>query len=673
MKLPIALLAVTATAVGAAEPPADLVIRDARIYTVDKAHSVAHAMAIRNGRIVFVGADGDVQRWVGSATRVERLGGKLVLPGLFDSHIHPVGIVKEDVCNLNSAEKSLKEIEAFVAACLQRYKPPAGTWLNVHQWNYTNGNQPDAERPTLRAALDRVSTTIPIQLLGNDGHHGAYNSTALALAKNAPGRTIGLSKQTLAGDFASLHNFVGVDAEGNPNGAVNEDARGIMDAPDILFAEFTQVMRDRAQVSHNLNAAGITGFLDALVTPELLHLYESLEREGHLTARATLAQFYDPERMRTPDGRVDYDGMIAKATRIRDQHANDPLIRADVVKLFADGVMEGNPYAVPPTLPDTLALRPYNQPIFGKDEDGKLTVIGYVDTDSPLCREVRGQPARYNSPDAVRGFMRDHGYHPSQCTLSSGQLQHDPAVIMEFVKRFHLAGFTLHIHVIGDGSLQTVLNALEAARAADGIDSQPDGLAHVQLAQPADVARIGKDHLYVAFTYSWASADPQYDLTVIPFIDKVLGNSYSALHDPNNYYEKNVYPFRSVQAAGGILVGGSDAPVNTDDPQPFVNIAFALMRRLPGRLPESAAEAINIRDAIDSYTINGARFLKRDSEAGSLETGKSADFIVLDKDIVKLADETRVEEIASTHVLATWFQGKRVYVRAARTLGKKPQ
>jgi len=658
-----ALVAPKAVAAEAAPSPADTVISNAKIYTVDKGRSIAQALAIRNGKIVFVGADAQAQGWIGPKTRVEKLGGKLVLPGLFDSHIHPTAIVKEDVCDLASAEKSLKEMEAFVQACVQRYKLPPGAWLNVHQWNYTNGNQPDADRPTLLATLDRVSRTIPIQLLGNDGHHGAFNSVALKLAKNAQGRTVGLSKATLATDFAAYHNFIGVDADGNPNGAVNEDARNVLAAPDILMAEFNQVMRDRIQVVRDMNAVGITGFLDAYVTPEILQLYEALEREGHLTARATVAQFYDPEQIKTADGKVDYDRMVSDAKRVRDAHASDPLIRADVVKLFADGVMEGNPYAVPPTLPNTLALRPYKQPIFGKAKDGKLTVTGYVDTDSALCKEVRSQPAKYSSSEAVRTFMAAHGYHPGQCRISSGQLQHDQAVTMEFVKRFHLAGFTLHIHVIGDGSLKVALDALEAARAADGVSSQPDGLAHVQLAQPSDVARIGKDHLYVAFTYSWAYADPQYDMTVIPFIDKVIGNSYAALHSPKNYYEPNAYPFKGVKDAGGTLVAGSDAPVNTADPQPFVNMAVAVTRRLPGGQSESPQQAISIRDVIEAYTVNGARFLRRETEAGSLESGKSADFIVVDQDILKLADEGNADQVAKTRVLETWFQGKPVYVR----------
>lgn len=653
----------TLSAAAATPVPAELVVTDAKVYTADKNRSMAEAVAVSGGKIVFVGTNAGAKGWIGPKTRVESAGGKLVLPGLFDSHIHPLAIVKEDVCNLNSAEKSLKEMEDFVRACVQRYSPAPGEWLNVHQWNYTNGNQPDPERPTLVATLDRVSKTVPIQLMGNDGHHGAFNSVALKLAKNSEGRAVGLSKATLVSDFAKFHNFIGVDAEGNPNGAVNEDARNLIGAPDILMADFPQVMRDRIEVVKALNGSGITAFLDAAAPPETLKLYDMLEQEGHLTARATIAQFYDPEQMRRPDGAVDYDRMIGEAKRIRDAHASDPLIRADVVKLFADGVMEGNPYAVPPTLPNTLSTRPYLQPIYGKDAEGKLTVKGYVDTDSALCKQVRAEPKKYEAVAAIHSFMKEHGYHPGQCTISSGQMQHDRDVTMEFVKRFHTAGFTLHIHVIGDGSLKVALDAIEAARAADGISTQHDGLAHVQLAQPSDVARIGKDHLYVAFTYSWAFAEPQYDLTVIPFIEKVTGNSYAALHSPKSYYEQNVYPFKGVKNAGGTLVAGSDAPVGTADPQPFVNMALAVTRRLPGKPPESPEQAIAIRDVIDAYTINGARFLNRDQEAGSIEPGKSADFIVIDRDILALADSGKADDVAGTHVLETWFQGKQVYSR----------
>jgi predicted amidohydrolase YtcJ len=73
---------------------------------------------------------------------------------------------------------------------------------------------------------------------------------------------------------------------------------------------------------------------------------------------------------------------------------------------------------------------------------------------------------------------------------------------------------------------------------------------------------------------------------------------------------------------------------------------------------------VPLRDAIDAYTINGAQYLKRDKVAGSIETGKSADFIVLDRDILALADGGKAGEVAQTKVLETFFMGTRVYRRA---------
>jgi len=242
-------------------------------------------------------------------------------------------------------------------------------------------------------------------------------------------------------------------------------------------------------------------------------------------------------------------------------------------------------------------------------------------------------------------------------------LQHERAVILEYVRRFHLAGFGVHIHAIGDLPIRTAVDAIEAARAADGVSSTHDALAHIQLVHPDDVARIGRDHLYLAFTYSWANADPEYDLSVVPFLDRVLGGDYAALHPADGYYENNAYPVRALRDAGATLLAGSDAPVNTRDPQPFVNMAMAVTRRLPGRPPLNVAESVPLRDAIDAYTINGARYLGRDRDAGSLEAGKSADFVVLDRDILALADGGKADDVAKARVLQTWFMGKAVYVR----------
>jgi len=643
--------------------PADLVVTDARIYTATANHAYAQALAVRDGRIVFVGSNGEAAKWIGPQTKTESLRGELVLPGIIDSHIHATGIVDLDVCDLKSEPKSLAALTEFVRGCIKRYKTPAREWLSVRQWNFSDGNQPDAAHPTLRAALDLASKDVPVQLLGNDGHHGAFNGAGLARAMNAKGVQAGLSRATLATDFAKYSKLIGVDAHGEPNGNLNEEARALTGAPNLLVVDLPAVTKEPQKVTERLNSVGITGILDPLVTPEIRVVYDTLEQRGQLTIRARFAQFYDPDQFRDDGGKVDYRKMVETAIAVRAKYANDPLIRANFVKLFADGVAEGNPYAVPPTLPEVAALRPYLQPIFAKDPQGHLSVTGYVDTDSAICKDVRAHGAKYHEATAAAAFIKANRFHPDQCALSSGQLQHERAVEMEFVKQFHLAGFNIHIHAIGDAGVRTAIDAIEAARAADGVSTQHDALAHVQIVNPADVPRMGRDHLYLACTFSWANFDPEYDMLVVPFFDRVSGRDYAALHPAGGYYESAVYPFKAIKDAGAMLVGGSDAPVNTRDPQPFVNIATAVTRRLPGAQPITPAQRISIEDAIDAYTINGARYLYLENETGSIAAGKSADFIVLDREIVELAHAGKGEEIAQTRVLKTWFRGVAVYSR----------
>ena len=662
--LALTLTALPALAAATQPSPADLVLTGGKIFTVDSGHSVVEALAVKDGKIVFAGSSAEARKWVGPNTHTEQLGGRLVLPGLIDSHLHPLDIVDLDVCSLDSKARSLKELAAFVAQCLAHYKTPPGQRLVIHQWNYTAGNQPDAQFSTLRAALDAASAKVEIQLLGNDGHHGAFNSLALAHAKNAKGQTIGLSKSTLAGELAEYKPYVGVDGSGEPNGAVNEDARYLINPHSMLYVDLAEVAKAPERVPQKLNSVGITGIMDAMASPDGVPVYDKLFASGKLSVRITLAQFYDPSRTRTPDGKVDYDSIVNRAKSIREHYAQNPLIQATFIKLFADGVLEGNPLALPPTLPEAAALKPFLQPIFAIDAKGEPTVKGYVDTTSTTCVDARAHPEKYASDASVAAFIKAQGYHPAQCTVSDGQLQHRRDIILEYVKRVHLAGFNIHIHAISDRSVRTAVDAIEAARAADGNSSTHDSLAHVQLAAPEDVQRIGRDRLYVAFTYAWMNTDPEYDITVIPFFEKVQGNGYAALHRPGSYYESNTYPVKAIRDAGGILTAGSDAPVDTNDPRPFINMSRAVTRATPGLPPLNPQQSVPLRDAIEAYTINGARMLSRDRDTGSLEVGKSADFIVVDRDILALADSGHVEDVAKTRVLATWFQGKKVYSAA---------
>jgi hypothetical protein len=647
--------------------PADFVLTDAKIYTEDGFHQTVEALAVRDGKIIFTGTAAEAAKFVGPKTKTERAGGKLVLPGLVDAHIHPMGIVDFGGCDLQSKARTLAEIATFIRGCVEKMKVPPGHWLAVSDWEYGGGNQADPAHPTLRSALDAASTQNPIVMTGWDGHHGAYNSAALALAKNAKGEVVGYSKETLATDFAQYKTYVGVDAKGEPTGDITDQGKLPIDSSEIGRDEYAKLVKSPERLAERINSAGITAVQDAAAGSTIIggrgfEVYDELIQSGRLTFRLNMAQYFLPERFRNSDGHIDYDKLFAEANSVRQKYASNPLVRADAIKVFADGVPEANPNNVPPTLGNSPRPVPYLQPIFGKDANGLLFVKGYVDVSSPVCVYVRAKPDEYSSPEAVSDFVKMYGYHPGQCAISYGIPEHAPAIFNEYVKRAHLAGYTIHIHSISDEAVHMALDALEAARAADGNTSRPDTLAHIQFATPEDVARMGRDRLYLAFTYSWIYAEPTgYDMSVVPFFDKVLGNSYEAFHNPNSYYERNNYPARTAKDAGAILVAGSDAPVLTKDPQPFVNMEFGVTRARHGLPPVSPQQRLDIRDLIDAYTINGARALDRASEIGSLEVGKSADFIVVDQNILALADEGHPEKIGDTKVLETWFMGKKVY------------
>jgi predicted amidohydrolase YtcJ len=653
-------------AASATLPPSDYVLTDARIYTEDAARSTAQALAVKDGKIVYVGDAAGAKALIGPATRVEQGGGRLVLPGLVDAHIHPTGIADLDVCSLESRSITLDALVPFIRGCIKRYGIKPGEWVNVQHWNYEGGNEPSAANPSLRAALDHASSANPIALLGNDGHHGAFNSVALARAKNAAGRTVGYSRATLKSDFPSFRKLIGVDVAGEPNGTINEDARDAIGAPDHLLVNRAALIKAPEKVPQRLSSAGITAVQDARVAPWMVDFWDTLLRRDELTVRVNMMQLYNPEDYRRPDGTIDYDRLIGEAKAVRAKYAGSDLLRAEALKIFADGVLEGNPYSVPPTLPDSPSIKPYLQPIFGPDVAGKLEVKGYVDLTSPVCVAERKDPDLYETPEATGAFMKANGFRPGQCAILSGKLRHERKVILDYAKAAHVAGFTLHIHAIGDEAVRTAVDAIEGARAADGNDKTPDTIAHLQVVSPVDVVRIGKDHLYLAYTYSWATAVPEYDITVVPFFEKVSGNSFAAFHNPDSYYEKQFYPARSTKLAGATLVAGSDAPVVTRDPQPFVNMQVGVTREDQGFPPANPQERLTIRELIDAYTINGAKVMGRAGEFGSLETGKSADFVVLDQDILKLADDGKADQIGKTKVLETWFRGKLVYAAPSR-------
>ena len=168
---------------------------------------------------------------------------------------------------------------------------------------------------------------------------------------------------------------------------------------------------------------------------------------------------------------------------------------------------------------------------------------------------------------------------------------------------------------------------------------------------------------FIAFTHAWSNAEPEYMMTVAPFIEELKGGA-ADMYNIDNYYMKNVYPVRSVQEFGGLVTGGSDAPVDQRDPAPFLHIEQAITRDMedqPDVPALNADERIDIHSALAAYTINSARAMSQAEKLGSLEVGKLADLVVVDQDVVALAESGRAHEISETQVLLTLFEGKVVF------------
>ena len=297
--------------------PADLLLLNAYVYTADAGRSIAEAVAVNDGEIVLVGTNDEVQELRGPESRVLDLQGRMVLPGLHDVHVHIFGIVEPDACSLNSQVLSLAEIVSVVQECLAHYRPAEGEWLTVDMWNFAEGNQASEDLPHMRAALDAVSTAHPIMLWGNDGHHGAANSRALELAMDKEGRKVGLSAASLAGVFSEYTDLVGVDSRGEPNGELNEQARGLLGlGRDSGNAEqWGQLL---PQIGGVLASHGLTSVQEPSLPPDYFPWLESFESSGqmkfrlnHVWAMKEEGNYVDYELQRTENS----DGELAEQER----------------------------------------------------------------------------------------------------------------------------------------------------------------------------------------------------------------------------------------------------------------------------------------------------------------------------------------------------------------------
>lgn len=617
-------MALAATGCVRSPPAADVVLLDGLVYTADAEQTTVAAIAIRDGRILAVGSSPEIRALAGPDTIVIDLAGRMVLPGLHDMHLHPLGIVPPAVCDLQNEPLDLDELSLRVATCLEEFPVSSGSWLMVLEWN-AGGLRQGRKFQTLRAALDAVSTEQLIYLHASGGHHGAVNSPGLARARNASGELVGYDAATIERDFADLRPLIAVDEAGEPSGMLSEGARAPIGRPrlygDVLGMD--DIAKMLPAIVETLAAAGITTAMEARTSPELLAVLGDFAARGGLRVRLRTALYIDPQATEDGSALEALPAIMERFTALRRRYASEHL-RVDAVKIFADGVLDGSPTSMPPQPPNAAVLSPYLRPLFVQAPSGALKVSGYQATDRQ----------------------------------SRGVLRHTPELLRAFVREATVAGFHVHIHAIGDRAVRASVDAFAAVHPIARGAGLSQSLAHVELAHPDDQRRIGELGIAVVFTFAWAMPDTDRDLAVIPFIDRVQPGG--SLYEPAHYYFRNAYPAASIQRHGGVLVAGSDAPVADRHPRPFTNIAAAVFREGPGGVL-NADQRISIHDAIAAYTINGARMMGHADQLGSLEQGKLADLVVIDRDIVALAGEGKREAVASARVVWTMVGGKVIF------------
>lgn len=535
--------------------PADLVVQNARVWTGDAARPWAEALAVIEGRLVLVGGDAEAARWIGGGTRVEDVGGRLLLPGFHDAHAHVLDWGLETfTCPLGHAPTLEATLER-IAACMPAQEGRA--WFVGTQWNDATVRGPG------RAPLDSLLGERPAIVFSGSSHAAWVNTAALRVA--------GINRETPDPEDGRIGRDPGT---GEPDGTLHgEAAMGLVRAHVPAFTEGERrIALGRALAE--LARVGIVS-VQSMEYGRDLPLYDEALRAERLTARVRVAIYHD--------GEEDVASEIARLAALR--HGRDARwLAVGAVKLFVDGDPGGLTGAF---------LEPY---------------------------------AGAAGSEVGRGPIR---YEPEQLDARVGALDR--------------AGWQIHVHAIGDRAIRMALDAFELARAANGPRDIRHTIAHLHFLHPDDRPRLAGLDVAATVTPGFADNGP-YNTEVLP---RVLG--------PNRM--DRLHAFRSMRDGGARLAIGSDAPVLPFEP--FQQVEVAVTRREIGETdgePMNPSEALTIEEAVAAYTRESARLNHLD-DSGTLEVGRWADFVVVDRDVFALP----AHAIHRTRVVWTMVEGRETF------------
>jgi predicted amidohydrolase YtcJ len=249
------------------QAPAELIVTNGRIYTSDVNRPVVEAMAVRGGRVLFVGSSRAVATLAGPRTERIDLAGRTVIPGMVDAHAHLLGLGQALRTVDLVGTRSYDEVVARVAERARTARP--GEWIRGRGWDQNDWS--DTRFPT-HAGLSRAVPNNPVYLTRVDGHAALVNAKALELAQ-----VTAATADPAGGRFIR-------DSANNPTGVLVDNAQGIVGRV-IPAASRAELQEQTLAAITEANRWGLTGIHDAGAGPEGIAVYEELARGGRYNLR----------------------------------------------------------------------------------------------------------------------------------------------------------------------------------------------------------------------------------------------------------------------------------------------------------------------------------------------------------------------------------------------------
>jgi predicted amidohydrolase YtcJ len=531
---------------------ADMALLNGAVYTMDAARTWAQAVAIKDGKLIFVGTTGGATKYCNEATKIIDLGGKMVLPGLHDTHVHLLdGGVELNHCDLSgaqTAERVLERVARYAAA------HPKEKWIRGGGWAlplFPQGNPQSSD-------LDKVVSDRPVYLDAQDHHSGWVNSAALKLA--------GITEETPDPVGGHIERKPGTK---EPSGTLRESAMQLVSdlMPKLSPRDYENGLKRALALANQL---GITSIQDAAVDEQLLKAYSAADKRGDLTVKVVTALRV------VPSGGL---GQVEKFVKQRRQF-DGTRVKVRSAKIFIDGVIEDHTAAL---------LEPY------------------VD-DPKQAGHLLFTPEEFN------------------------------ALVAALVKE----RFQVHVHAIGDRGVRVALDGF--AKVKDESVGLRHHIAHLELVDQSDIARFGTLNVSPNVQAYWAQRDKYIEELTEPLV----GKKRSA----------ELYPIRALASCGAVLTAGSDWPVSSLNP--FAAMEVAVTRRKEGDckgecwLPDLRTD---LKTILAAYTLGGAYVNHQDDVTGSLEVGKAADLIVIDRHLFEIS----TDQIHGTKVVLTILDGQVIF------------